>query len=100
MFRITQGKGFAITFENGLTISVQCGAGNYCENKNKNMIEEFKRSCGESIIESNDAEIAIFDKDNNFITEQFTDEGDGQVVGWLTVSDVFEIIDKVRNHKV
>ena len=33
MFLITAGKGFQITFENGWTVSVQFGSGNYCENR-------------------------------------------------------------------
>ena len=32
MFCITDGKGFHITFENGYTVSVQFGPGNYCDN--------------------------------------------------------------------
>ena len=31
-FRITDGKGFGLTFENGWTVSVQWGWGNYCDN--------------------------------------------------------------------
>ena len=31
-FVSTMRKGFRITFENGLTVSVQWGAGNYCDN--------------------------------------------------------------------
>ena len=34
MFKITQGKGFHMTFANGWTVSVQWGAGNYCPNYN------------------------------------------------------------------
>ena len=34
MFKITQGKGFHMTFANGWTVSVQWGAGNYCQNYN------------------------------------------------------------------
>lgn len=32
MFKITNGKGFHISFENGWTVSVQFGPGNYCDN--------------------------------------------------------------------
>ena len=32
MFRITEGRGFQMTFANGWTVSVQWGAGNYCPN--------------------------------------------------------------------
>ena len=31
MLRITDGKGFQITFANGWTVSVQFGPGNYCD---------------------------------------------------------------------
>ena len=33
-FKITEGKGFCITFENGYAVSVQFGGGNYCSNYN------------------------------------------------------------------
>lgn len=32
-FRITNGKGFHLTFANGYTASVQFGPGNYCDNR-------------------------------------------------------------------
>ena len=32
MFKITEGKGFHMTFANGWTVSVQWGSGNYCPN--------------------------------------------------------------------
>jgi hypothetical protein len=34
MFRITQGKGFQITFESGWLVSVQFGPFNYCDHYN------------------------------------------------------------------
>ena len=39
-FRITQGKEFQITFENGWTVSVHFGFGNYCENRDILITEE------------------------------------------------------------
>lgn len=33
MFKITQKKGFHMTFPNGWTVSVQFGPGNYCDNR-------------------------------------------------------------------
>ena len=33
MIRTTGNKGFQTTFENGWTVSVQFGRGNYCENR-------------------------------------------------------------------
>jgi hypothetical protein len=100
MFKITEGKGFQMIFENGLTISVQMGVGNYCSRKNiMGYMEEMNKRCGETIIECNNAEIAIWDKDENWITEKFTEKGDGQVAGWLTVEEVFEIMKKVQEYK-
>ena len=32
MFEVTTGKGFHVTFENGWTVSVQFGPGNFCDN--------------------------------------------------------------------
>jgi hypothetical protein len=34
MFKITDGRGFQMTFANGWTVSVQFGPGNYCDNRN------------------------------------------------------------------
>lgn len=34
MFKITEGKGYHMTFANGWTVSVQWGNGNYCDNRN------------------------------------------------------------------
>jgi hypothetical protein len=47
-------SGLRMTFENGNTISIQFGFGNYCDNK-----FESKPSC-------KNAEIAIWDKDDNW----------------------------------
>ena len=40
MFKITNNHGFHITFENGWTVSVQFGPGNYCDNYNRRIGEE------------------------------------------------------------
>lgn len=99
MFKITNGKGVQMTFENGLTISVQFGAGNYCDNRNNSIYEESQKTCGQSIIESNTAEIAIWNNEGDWITNKFTDRGDGTVAGWLVTDEVFEIMEKVKNYK-
>lgn len=93
MFKITMGKGFQMTFDNGLTISVQCGAGNYCDNRNKSIYEP----CG--IIQSNNAEIAVWDKNGQWVTDKFTEDGNGSVAGWKTVEEVFKIMMKVQSYK-
>jgi hypothetical protein len=61
MFTNISGKGFQLTFNNGNTISVQFGAGNYCEHYN-----EFPDTKPVNIFsyrkESKDAEIAVWNK--------------------------------------
>lgn len=42
MFKITERKGFHITFPNGWTVSVQFGPGSYCENKSYRFDQERK----------------------------------------------------------
>lgn len=68
-------SGFQITFENGNTISVQFGWGNYCENR-----DESKPTCV-------DAEIAIWNSDNKWY-----DFGSDTVQGWCTPNEVAEWI--------
>jgi hypothetical protein len=48
-FRITDGKGFCITFSNGWSISVQFGRGNYADNYEMSMVDwrESNRLAGE-----------------------------------------------------
>lgn len=72
-FRITMGKGFQITFPNGITISTQFGFGNYCENLTDNTAISYG---GEVLSENysgdvncNDCEIAVFSKDGDWITK-------------------------------
>ncbi len=55
MFKITQGKGFHMTFANGWTVSVQWGSGNYCPNhhvlpsdKSERGYEAMQRKLGEA----------------------------------------------------
>jgi hypothetical protein len=60
-FRITGNKGFQITFSNQVTVSVQFGPGNYCQNYTKIFAPGGSiGGTGESE-ESSDAEIAIWD---------------------------------------
>lgn len=97
-FNITQGKGFQMTFENGFTISVQWGYGNYCSNKNYNHDSEAERK--HSIFGATSAEIAVWHKDSdgrNFL--QIEGNCWGHVIGWLTPDEVATWITKVANAK-
>lgn len=97
-FEITRRKGFHMTFENGLSISVQWGAGNYCDNHSD---EDFTFS---KDAKSKTAEVAVFDDRDEFIDPQkFMDEdigGDGMVVGYLNADQVAQLIYNVSRYKV
>ena len=88
MIYITQGKGFQMKFNNGWTVSVQFGPGNYCENrKYVGWSAEADRKAGEQ--GSPDAEIAAWDVRNAFYNfGSDTVKGyvsPAEVVAWLSV---------------
>jgi len=89
MITVNSNKGFKLKFDNGLTISVQIGNGNYCSNQYSNINEMEQR-----ITESNTAEIAIWNEENKW----FTFDGD-QVKGWINSEEIGTWIDKVRRAK-
>jgi len=74
--------GFAMTFENGFSISVQFGCGNYCENK------------FQSKPKSKDVEIAIFDKEGNFYKLPSMND---DVIGYVNMDDLSDYIQQVKN---
>lgn len=85
-FRITGNKGFHITFDNGYTVSIQFGAGNYCDNYNS---RDYSPKEG---MQSSTAEIAYWKKDSAMI--EFEDSND-TVKGYQTVKDVMEFLNQV-----
>lgn len=98
-FESTMRKGFHMTFENGLTISVQWGAGNYCDNhfpKDKDFT--FSKDA-----KSKTAEVAVLDPFGEFIDPQMFMEkyidGDGEVAGYLDADTVAELIYNVSRYK-
>ena len=58
MFKITEGKGFHMTFDNGCTVSVQIGRGNYGGN--------YGLSFGDPILPSRLAEFAAWGQGESF----------------------------------
>jgi hypothetical protein len=77
-FRATQNEynnGFHITFENGYTISVQFGKGNYSDQ-------------GKTT-----AEVAAWDPDGEWVKLSDTDE----IIGWCTPNEVLEIMNQIAN---
>lgn len=90
MLRINRNKGFHLVFENKLTISVQFGYGNYCDNYNSEILDETKQR----VTESTTAEIAIWDENDHW----FKFDGD-TVKGWVKADEIGIWIDKVRRAK-
>lgn len=78
MFRITGAKGFHITLDNGWTVSVQFGVGNYCDNYWSTVFEE-------SDVLSITAEIAAWDKRGRW----YKFEDGATVKGYCSATEVF-----------
>lgn len=75
-FKSIRNKGFQITFENGWTISVQFGHGNYCSHRNH-------ENQSEGIPECPDAEIAIWD-----VKGEWYNFGSDTVKGYCSADEV------------
>ena len=92
-------KGFQITFENGLTASVQWGAGNYCDN---HMPKDGDFSWSKDA-ESNTAEVAVFNERDRFMpVDVFIPEGVSSsdvVAGYLTPEQIVDFLVKVKEWK-
>jgi len=93
-FKTNSNKGFQMTFENGLTISVQWGTMNYCSRKS-NDIADFENELKIKSVESSDAEIAIWDVDR----DTWFDFGSDQVKGWCSTDEVGKWIHLVSTAK-
>ncbi len=86
MFKITDGKGFHITFENGWTASVQFGSGNYCDNRDEEISRDGYVRAGKR--GSKTAEIAAWPKESGLYDFGWGDTVKGycepdEVVVWL-----------------
>ena len=87
-FNSNNNKGFSMVFENGWTISVQFGYGNYCQNNHHP--NGFYFSKNQDVTTSEDAEIAIWDNEGNWYNF-----GLDTVKGYCSTNEVAEWIDKV-----
>jgi len=88
MFRTTMNKGFQMTFDNGITISVQFGYGNYSSNRDEAPID----ARTETGLQSETAEIAVWDAKDRWMNFDHD-----QVKGWVSANDVADYIIKVKN---
>ena len=64
-FNIVRKKGFRITFDNGFTVLVQFGPGDYCDNYNMAIGQDEEKAGSQG---SSNAECAIWKPDENLIT--------------------------------
>lgn len=96
-FVSTRRRGFYMTFENGMTASVQWGAGNYCDN-----YDDMDFSCSKDA-QSDTAEVAVIYKGDliDFIDEFIPEDctSDGTVSGYLSPKDVLYFLNKVKEWK-
>ena len=94
MFRITDKKGFHITFKNGYTVSVQFGPGNYCDNY-RMMIGDDEEDAGKK--GSSNAECAVWFGDGGLINHKYFD-GDS-VGGQMTPKQVLKLLNWAARQK-
>lgn len=95
-FRVTGGKGFHVTFENGWTVSVQFGVFNYCANR----ADLFDGEVNTDTLLSRDqesgkhgsatAETAVWGPDGNLVEVEWC-MGD-TVQGWQSPSAVLRLM--------
>jgi len=86
MFSIVFNKGFHVEFENGYSVSVQFGGGNYCENRW--LLGGGDYNLGDSVPESKTAETALMvGPDNDFVEYKGR-----EVQGYQNAKDVLELL--------
>ena len=93
-FRICDNKGFHITFSNKVTVSVQFGPGNYCENYDESFNNQ--RVGG---TKSSDAEIGIWKEGGEWITKEYP-EFDADVVGNITPDTLLKVLNWAKKYGI
>ena len=92
-FRSCENKGFQITFANGWTISVQFGKHNYCVRRS--FAPDAWKPETDEIVESENAECAVWDADGVWM--QMTDSD--EVIGSQTPDQVAAMIARVASFR-
>lgn len=89
--KTTDNKGIYIIHDDGLTFSIQFGAGNYCENYEKPFVTNRPDR------ESKDCEVAVWDREGNWITNKIFpengehEEGSCDVIGYVPIEKALRI---------
>lgn len=82
MFAINDNKGFQITFDNGYTVSVQFGPGNYGSNYDLSFVDNMGKP-----MTATTAETALIGPDGGFVPYD-----DGDVQGYRNVNDILTLM--------
>ena len=95
-FVSTRRKGFHMTFENGITASVQWGNGNYCDN---HFPENFDYSWDKDA-QSNTAEVAVWNANNQWVTKEVCEQCPeyDDVAGYLSPEEVLAFLNNCANY--
>lgn len=89
-FAITSGQGFQITFQNGWMLSVQFGAGHYCDRRTKT---DIVKPGAREVWDSPDAECAIRSSSGALVEwpKEFGGTGD-TIRGWVTPNELVPVV--------
>ena len=82
MFHINDNKGFQIKFDNGYTVSVQFGSGNYGSNYDLSFLDNINKP-----MTATTAETALLDPDGNFVPYK-----DDDVQGYQSPADILALM--------
>lgn len=93
-FYITMKHGFHVVFENGYTVSVQFGPGNYCEHYDRKIGED-SEACGKE--GSSTAECAVWPEGGPMIEYKGWDGSN--VGGWKTPAEILELLNWAASQK-
>ncbi len=92
--KITDGRGLHLTFENGVTISIQIGGGNYGDNY-QFPIGEIRRD--NPLPKSSRAEVAMWAEDKNMIQIGPKDgEYRDTIMGYVPIDRVLDLVFVLR----
>jgi hypothetical protein len=97
-FQVFAHKGFQVTFDNGYKVSVMFGAGNYCEHRFNEQIQPINNHV--KVWErhtSEDAEVAVFNQEDDFVSGFPGCSDCDQVRGWVTTNDVLAVMNWAAN---
>jgi hypothetical protein len=99
MFKTFAKKGFQVSFDNGFTVSVMFGAGNYCEHRFSDM--ELGGTVNMwSEHNSVSAEIAVIGPDGEFVTGFPGCPEGNQVRGWVEPDEMLEVMNWAASQTV